>query len=626
MRTADAGRLLALAALLGTLAGACATKDGTDDPLKNTKKLLVEGHVSLYKNGAFRVPRTTIALIPPGPDALELIGEFMGIRARQSLQKSLKQAAQSVYVVSEGTRLSFRAAADVRDGGDADAYFIRKHVRDNGVVLVYRSSALGKRIVGKPWERFKADFAADPTAGAALTNATDSAGAQLAAASPGGVRLAKTSGAAAADLARSGIRRSGAAFDDALDRFVKGYATVPTEMKKRAREAGEQFSSAGFAEAGRNANETRESSSHAVVDLFATAQNGYWSGVTEDFHKAGREFDGAYQTTGVSLAALKSLRWVLQGLLGDAVIVPAAKMTAASLGYIGVNMVAFPTIVVVREGAAVAQLAVEASWDAGRSVYDLTAPTGIAALASVYALADAIGSLTAAGATLAVGETAGYGEAALAETASVVVKGAGDVGGKSIDYIGVPLASAGVAVGRGAVGVVVGSAGASSGGALAVAGETASVSARAFGHVLAGTAVVGGTSASVAAAGGYAAYELSQAVVVPSGYEFAGGMVVSYGTLSHLSAQTILAAADCSYMVLSLEGPRWVLYAVKGNLGRGDDLLPGTVLDLKKMHEAGEEIYAIPATSAEMGAVVNSLYDDLPTLRPGPGRPLTTTP
>ncbi len=63
--------------------------------------------------------------------------------------------------------------------------------------------------------------------------------------------------------------------------------------------------------------------------------------------------------------------------------------------------------------------------------------------------------------------------------------------------------------------------------------------------------------------------------------------------LAHLGAHTILAAADMSYLVLSLEGPRWVLYAVKGKLGKGEDFVPGTMLDLKSMQDAGEEIYNV---------------------------------
>lgn len=63
---------------------------------------------------------------------------------------------------------------------------------------------------------------------------------------------------------------------------------------------------------------------------------------------------------------------------------------------------------------------------------------------------------------------------------------------------------------------------------------------------------------------------------------------------------------------MSLEGPRWVLYAVKGKLGKGEDLVPGTMLGLKSMQEAGEEIYNIPVSDEEMKNVVESVYGELP--------------
>ncbi len=67
-----------------------------------------------------------------------------------------------------------------------------------------------------------------------------------------------------------------------------------------------------------------------------------------------------------------------------------------------------------------------------------------------------------------------------------------------------------------------------------------------------------------------------------------------------------------SYLALSLEGPRWVLYAVKGKLGKGEDLVPGATLDLKSMQEAGEEFYNIPVSDEEMKNVVESVYGELP--------------
>ena len=68
-------------------------------------------------------------------------------------------------------------------------------------------------------------------------------------------------------------------------------------------------------------------------------------------------------------------------------------------------------------------------------------------------------------------------------------------------------------------------------------------------------------------------------------------------------------------MVLSLEGPRWVLYAVKGNLDKGDDLPGGAVVDLGAMRKSGEEILYLPVTDEEMNKVVQSVYDTLPEVK-----------
>jgi hypothetical protein len=129
--------------------------------------------------------------------------------------------------------------------------------------------------------------------------------------------------------------------------------------------------------------------------------------------------------------------------------------------------------------------------------------------------------------------------------------------------------------------------------------------------------LVAGTAVSAAGGAAYGVYQLSKAVVVPVGYELGSGMVLSYETLSQISAHAILAVSDCAYLVLSLEGPRWVLYAVKGNLGRGEDLPTGAILDLKKMQEQGEEVRYLPVSDEEMKKVVESVYGNLPETRAG---------
>jgi hypothetical protein len=206
----------------------------------------------------------------------------------------------------------------------------------------------------------------------------------------------------------------------------------------------------------------------------------------------------------------------------------------------------------------------------------------------------------------------------VSQVSGVVIKGSGYAAGKGVEYIGIPLASAGIAVGGGAIGTAVGGVGAASGGALFVAGEASAATVQVSGNVIAGATLAAGTAASAAGGTAYGVYELSKAVVVPAGYELGSGIVLSYDTLSHIAAHSILAVSDCAYMVLSLEGPRWVLYGIKGITGGGEDLPPGAAVDLKTMQEAGEEIIYLPVSDGEMKSVVNSVYDSLPELKAGP--------
>jgi hypothetical protein len=735
--------------LAGMIASGCATTKMTGDPLQNTKKLVREGHVSLYKNGAFRVPNTSISLIPPGPAALEFAQELAGMRARQSFETSIKNAAESVTIVSEGTKLTFNAAKTISAETNAGADAIRRFTRENGTLLVYRSSELGKNIVGKSWELSRETFRIGQQQGVALAEGSLSLGSRVSdkgtgqglglasgslqaakdlvkgssaagdsisaegtkqglALASGSVRAAKGivqgssaggdaiseqgtkqgmelimgSMQAAKDLSASSSARSARALTFAGNSFVRGYASVPKKMKKRTGEMGDSLTDAQFGAIVREANEKRKKWTKPAVDLMSDTAGNYTANVSESFKKAGKELS-ACSTTGLSFGVLKSLRWVLQGILWDATIEPLSKMTAASVGYIGVNCLAFPTMVVAGEGAATTKLAIEVAWDTAKMGYDLVAPTGIAAVAGVYGLLDYTGShaaagavavlgtasgageaglskaagiavkgggyvaagttatvgivagvseaalskptgvlvkgggYAAAGATAVVGTAAGVGEVALSKVSGIVIKGAGYAAGKGVEYIGVPLASAGIAVAGGTIGTAVGGVGIASGSAVVIAGETGYATTQVFGNTIAGTTLVGGTAVSTAGGAAYGVYELSKAVVVPAGYELGGGMVVSYETLSHIAAHSILAVSDCAYVVLSLEGPRWVLYAIKGKLGTGEDLPAGAMVDLKQMQESGEEVYNLPVSDEEMKNVVNSVYDTLPEMKSG---------
>ena len=63
--------------------------------------------------------------------------------------------------------------------------------------------------------------------------------------------------------------------------------------------------------------EQRGQWSKQMTDLIGQTVRQYPSDVAHSFKQAGKELSD-YETTGVSLATLRSLRWVLQGLLWDA--------------------------------------------------------------------------------------------------------------------------------------------------------------------------------------------------------------------------------------------------------------------------------------------------------------------
>lgn len=603
----------ALYMFLLLLVTGCATTN-SGDPLKNTKKLVSEGHRSLYNNGAFQVPNTRLSLIPAGPSALELAGELAGVRARQSFTTAIDRASDSVVVVAEGTKMTWKLGSRLHEGTSELTGQIRSRSREGSTLLLSRSEALGKDIIGTSWQLSGDVMARRKQIGDSVRDSMVAAGDKVdAEGTRQGSALASGSRSLAAELSEGGIARSKGALKYGATSFVTGYATVPARLKQRGAALNESIGDLNLARNMEQENSWREKISGSCVDLMGSTVANYGSKVKSSLRKAGDELGKEQRsTTGLSLAALKSMRWVLQGLLWDAVVEPSAKITTAAVGYLGVNTVAYPAVVLVKEGVAVTKVALEVSWNAAGTSYDIVAPSATAALAGVYSLADYTGSQVAAGGVALSGSTVGYGETALSKVAGVTIKGSGYAAGKGVQYIGVPLAAAGVTVGGGTVGAAVGGGGALSAGTVLVGGEAGAVTGAVFGNVIAGAAVVGGTAGSAAVGTTLGVYEISKAVVVPPGYALGGGIVLSYGTLSHLGAHSILAVSDASYMVLSLEGPRWVLYAVSGKLGDGSDLPSGAVLDLKKLQASGEELRYLPVSDEEMKAVVESVYDNLP--------------
>lgn len=599
-----------LAALL--LPSGCA-KPNRDDPLKNTKKLVTKGHADLYENGAFQVGHTSLKLIPAGPEPLDLAKELVGIRATDSFSKAIKEAKESVYLIPEGTRFSYELSKKIYGASADTSDAITDATRLSGVWMIERSSDYAKELVTGSVQSAQDTGLWLYGEGDRIENAMhDDSSATLrqdkADAAKTFDRTLKLGGDISGDTAEG----AGETMHFAAVHFVQGYTTLPDKLADRGERIAEAANGDNFVEHYDASEAFRAEHSLYFSDLVSDAVNGYGERVSVSMEKAHDAFVDNYEDEGVIFASLKSMRWALQAVLYDGLIEPLGKITAGSVGYLSVNGVVFPVMVVVREGVAVTEVAVAVTWHSGAALYEITAPTVVSAVAGVIGSAEYLGGKVAAAGVVAAGSTvsavqagAGYVKAGAGHTAAFV-------SGKSIKYIGVPIAATGVAVSQASYGVVAGTSGVVAGSTVVVGGEAAGLTTQAFGTVLSGTVLVGGTTASVAAGAGIGAYQLSKAVVVPSGYALGSGVVLGYGTTSQLAAHSVLAVSDAAYLVLSLEGPRWVVYAVSGNLGGSEALPAGAVVDLKAMQASGEEIRYLPVSEGEMAGVVTNLPEDLP--------------
>ena len=597
--------------MCGTLLS-CAQQTVQQDPLQNTKKLAAEGHATLYNNGAFEVPMTTIHIIPPGPDALELASEMAGMRAHQSFKESIKHARESVGFAQAGVEKTEHAALAVKRGTGEMAEGARDVTR-YGARMVGSSPGLVSDMVGASVTYSGKAFTQTQLAGDRLAEGSLVAGGNISEGTSN-VSGKMWSGtlALAGKTSEASKAASGRHASYATERFIKGYAAVPEKLGQRVDAVSESASLGKFVDAYQRSDEWRSEQSGKMSDIVVGTTASYSKDIGESFSAAKREISQGSLETGYTLAVLKSLRWVVQGIFWDATIKPVGKLAGATLGYVTINAVAFPALITVREGVAVANVAVQVTWNSAASIYEVTAPSATAALAGLFSAVELVGGQTLAAGELVAGSAATAGTYGVGKTAAAATAGGGYFTGKTVQYVGAPLSTVGIAAGGSTLGVVAGTATAVTGAGMATVGAAGEAVTQVTGNAAAVTVLTGGTAASVVAGTALGSYELAKAVVVPAGYELGAGLVLGYGTLSQLGAQTVLAVADASYMVLSLEGPNWVLYAVKGKVDNGENIPPGAMLDLKAMQQSGETFVAVPVSDEEMQRIVNLVPAQLP--------------
>ena len=368
---------------------------------------------------------------------------------------------------------------------------------------------------------------------------------------------------------------------------------------------------AEYKESAEDASEWRRESSDGLKYYVTDTTSGYFSNIADSFSKSKEALSNTSETG--SLALLKSLGWVLHGVFWEGSIKPISKISAGSLGYIAVNTIVYPVILAAQGTVSLAEVAIKVTWNTGGMAYDIIAPTGEAALAGLLGTIEIAGGQLAGGTLITGAATVAGATYVGSKAAAATVATAGYTSGKAVKYIGVPLAASGIVLGGSAVGVTVAGAEVVTGTALLAGGELVSATSQVTTTATSATTLAVGTTVSTVAGLGLGVYELSKAVIVPTGYQLTSGVVLGYGSISQLAAHSVLAVTDVSYMVLSLEGPKWVLYGVQGKLGSGEELAPGTVLDLEEMQNQGEGFKRLPVSEGEMKAVIEQLPNDLET-------------
>jgi len=590
----------------------CAPQNG-QDPLKNTKKLIKRGHGNLMDSG-MGIPFTNLNFIPSIQGTKDLSYELFFEDAKAALQQGLKDALASVYVIPEGTKRAYEISKDVYRVSDEISDEIRQYTRHGGTWLIDRSSKIAKKHLLGVFDHSK-EVAIDVyAAGGRIEKFFDVASSDILSSHLSrSKKVFRKSMKAASKINKESSKLAKEHFEFGSDAFIQGYMALPKNLDKNFDLIREGWSQSRFSKGLSNANELREEGTLFFSDMMKETLDNYGKDVSDSFSKVSENFSEHVQKEGIVLSSIKSMGWLLKGIFYDGIIKPVAKLTASSVGLLSVNGVLWPIHVVAEEAKASAMVIVEVTAVTAKSLYDIVAPSVSFALASVLSSAEYLGGKAVAGTTATLGSVVSGVDAATGATLSGLSKATGFVLGESTKYIGVPIAVSAQVVGDVAYGAVASTASVTLGGGVLATGETVALATQGTGGLLSASTLVGGTGLSVAQAASQGLYYLGKSALLPAGYTLSSGTVLGYGSLSQLQAHTILAASDAAYMILSLEGPKWVLYTITGQSIKDDKVLPaGAVVDLKKMHENNEQISRLEVSDAEMQKVLLNLEESFP--------------
>ncbi|PJZ43821.1 hypothetical protein [Leptospira brenneri] len=562
-----------------------------EDPLKNTKKLAIEGHTSLYYQGALPVKGTSIKFIPPFEEApIHFMGQRFGL-AGDEFSRSVLKARESVVIVKDGTKMSWSVAGKLNAKGDAAVQYLNENATKPGLFIMYASVAESYGLVGTSLDRGKETHEAVVKNSELIRKEWDDwANMQL-------------NQKEAVDHSPSTTKRFNQykqEYQKVFESTVLGYVDLDDALKSSYDESFDDIKSKSWLRRFSEIEEFRSSVSGKLFGSWKETIFTFGQDTSKEMGRAKADLESIADGEGVPLALLKAFSRTAKAVFYDGLIKPIGKITVFSVGYVSWNGIIYPSAVITNAAGTGLYCLVETFTLAGKGVVYITAPSVELALGALLNSTEVILNES----VQSMEKGAKVTSAVARKTSAYSVKSAAVVTESSGKYVLAPMSLVGVTSGQTILGGGLAVAGTVTGASVAGASATTQAVTYTSTKLAAGTVGVAGTAASFGTGTSYGIYQLTKAVGVPSGIVIGSGVVLSYEFIAHMSAHSVLAVADCTYLVLSLEGGKWVVYGVKDGSKKASRLLTGAVVDLDQIRKEGGTVVKVPLEEGEVEKIL----------------------
>ncbi len=397
-------------------------------------------------------------------------------------------------------------------------------------------------------------------------------------------------------------RESGSTIRKGQKDFLIGYISLADNLNHAYSEIDSQKTYDEFKKDSKSSEELRSNWSNYSLGLISDSVLSYTKNISNSFNNAKEEISNSDEY-GVTLSLFSSLGWLLDGALWQGLIKPSSNILIGGVGYVLTNGVVYPVMATTSGAKSGLNYAVEFTKFGFKSTYYVFAPSLKLAIASVISSGQAVIEQSSYAATKIMkplGE--GYLKAEKV-IGSSIIHSSGYVKKSVSKYVVAPSIYMGGNLLSAGTGVVIGATGTTAGLGIGITGEVVNLSSNIVEGGVVSTGTLVGSTVSTAYGTSLMLYHGSYSIVVPTGATLGSGVVLTYGMLSQIGAHTILALGDVSYVVLSLEGPKWVLYGIKGDIDKAD-YDQGALIDLNKLHKQGEEIRKVELTQEDVNKLM----------------------